>query len=358
MASREANSRPARGATVKRGPKGPRLSPDDEADLQEQSRQDPNHDQPQLDLPPLRARGTRVTDKHIIFLNGPLSNWNVGEPFSGARAMDLLIPWLDDDETLGPLSHPSRTALSTRLMHRHEFLCGEQFMMAAKGWLFERDNVIPHAELDTSEMSEQEVAEICDRVLESDQAAPSSTDNKKPASSTGNSKSKRSAPSAAGSQMTDRSRNHATNTDGTGGNLDLKALNAGTLVSCLLTTSPRTQKLIGRQVRAYDEAVWTRASPHVVVAGSIARAEADPELREVYVGAGSRKFVEGSPVDKVWGIGIKWDEPRADDETRWRGKNRLGKCHDRAARLFRSSSPSFEDEGPTQESEGVQSDQG
>ncbi|KAK4940673.1 hypothetical protein LTR10_019303 [Elasticomyces elasticus] len=263
-----------------------------------------NHQPRQQQKQTPTARGTRITAEHILFWGGPLSNWNVGSPFSGRRAMDLLISRLEE---AGIKQHPSRTALTTELMARHDFVCGEQFMMACKGWLFER--MIPGAELDTSSMHDTQIQRLCNKILH----LKDNTQRQAQADAT----------AASENQQADIQ-------------IDYEALHNGTMASCINAPSPRDQKAIGRRARGFNEALWTKASTHVVVAGSIARAEVDSELRALYNGASrNRKFVEGSPVDRTWGIGLKWDDPRACDEKNWKGENRLGKCHDLAAKYIR-----------------------
>ena len=41
-----------------------------------------------------------------------------------------------------------------------------------------------------------------------------------------------------------------------------------------------------------------------------------------------RKFVEGSPVDTIWGVGIDYRDMKIRDEKNWKGQNKLGQCLD------------------------------
>ena len=42
-----------------------------------------------------------------------------------------------------------------------------------------------------------------------------------------------------------------------------------------------------------------------------------------------QKFVEGSPDDTIWGVGIHYRDENVFDESKWRGENLLGKILNR-----------------------------
>ncbi|WBC00771.1 NADAR family protein [Micromonospora sp. WMMA1976] len=87
---------------------------------------------------------------------------------------------------------------------------------------------------------------------------------------------------------------------------------------------PHRAKALGRQVRDFDEATWVARRYEIVVAGSIAKFGRHEPLRRFLIGTGDRVLVEASPTDRVWGIGLTADDPRADDPATWRGDNLLG----------------------------------
>ena len=87
---------------------------------------------------------------------------------------------------------------------------------------------------------------------------------------------------------------------------------------------PHRAKALGRQVRGFDEATWAARRYDIVVAGSVAKFGQHEELGRFLLGTGERVLVEASPVDRVWGIGLAADDPRAADPARWRGANLLG----------------------------------
>jgi hypothetical protein len=81
-------------------------------------------------------------------------------------------------------------------------------------------------------------------------------------------------------------------------------------------------KRLGRQVANFEEDKWVDARERIVLEGSMHKFSQNSELREKLVGTGTKKIVEASPMDRIWGIGF--GEKRAVDERgRW-GLNLLG----------------------------------
>ena len=87
---------------------------------------------------------------------------------------------------------------------------------------------------------------------------------------------------------------------------------------------PQAAKALGREVGAFDDEVWEKHRYDIVVAGNLAKFGRHDDLRVFLLGTGERVLVEASPVDRIWGIGLARDDPRASDPARWRGANLLG----------------------------------
>jgi ribA/ribD-fused uncharacterized protein len=92
----------------------------------------------------------------------------------------------------------------------------------------------------------------------------------------------------------------------------------------LAATNPRVQKAIGRSVRNFDAAVWESVCRGVVYTGNLARFSHNASDRRALLATGKKTIVEASPVDRIWGIGLAPDDPKAQDPAEWRGTNWLG----------------------------------
>lgn len=89
---------------------------------------------------------------------------------------------------------------------------------------------------------------------------------------------------------------------------------------------PKLAKTLGRKVKNYDDKVWDEKRYDVMLEACYHKFSQNEDLMEKLLDEELRGkgFVEGSPIDKVWGIGIHWEEA-SDDESTWKGQNLLGK---------------------------------
>ncbi|WP_369942081.1 NADAR family protein [Xanthomonas medicagonis] len=92
----------------------------------------------------------------------------------------------------------------------------------------------------------------------------------------------------------------------------------------LAASHPGEAKAIGRQIRGFDEQTWRRARMQLVVEGNLGKFGQHDVLRTFLLATQERVLVEASPVDRIWGIELAADDPRAADPAQWQGDNLLG----------------------------------
>ncbi len=103
---------------------------------------------------------------------------------------------------------------------------------------------------------------------------------------------------------------------------------------------PNDQKRFGRKIANFDKSAWDAKAIEIVTLGNYNKftqhAESGAALKEFEFNI----FVEASPYDPVWGVGLKEDDPLIQDERNWKGTNWLGICINNAAELIRTA-PEF-----------------
>jgi len=92
----------------------------------------------------------------------------------------------------------------------------------------------------------------------------------------------------------------------------------------LRSPHPGAAKKLGRAVGGFDETVWERERFQIVVRGNLAKFRQNDDLARYLIGTKQRVIVEASPRDRIWGIGMTRDDPRAINPLQWRGLNLLG----------------------------------
>lgn len=95
----------------------------------------------------------------------------------------------------------------------------------------------------------------------------------------------------------------------------------------LKAKTPKEAKALGRQVNGFDEKEWEVAREAAMWNAVLLKFRQNEDLKKYLTNRlfVFKKFVEGSPVDCIWGVGLRWDDPRIDDESNWKGLNLLGK---------------------------------
>jgi ribA/ribD-fused uncharacterized protein len=96
------------------------------------------------------------------------------------------------------------------------------------------------------------------------------------------------------------------------------------LARILSAEHPAEAKAIGRGVRGFDGDTWEKHRFEIVVAGSVAKFRANPDMGAFLRGTGERVLVEASPLDRIWGIGLGAADERAASPAEWLGENLLG----------------------------------
>jgi len=90
--------------------------------------------------------------------------------------------------------------------------------------------------------------------------------------------------------------------------------------------NPREQKKCGREVRNFDQGEWEAIARDVVYDANYAKFTQNEDCLDTLAGKRGQTIVEASPYDKIWGIGLSKDDPRAKDRSQWQGTNWLGEA--------------------------------
>lgn len=109
------------------------------------------------------------------------------------------------------------------------------------------------------------------------------------------------------------------------------------LARIMASPDPRDQKRHGRAVRGYDDARWSAVRYPVVLRATIEKYRQNPEYLKALLDTGELQFVECSPDDTIWGIGMGERDPRVTDPTKWLGTNLLGKALNEAREVLRQA---------------------
>lgn len=94
----------------------------------------------------------------------------------------------------------------------------------------------------------------------------------------------------------------------------------------LESTHPGVAKDLGRRVKGFKQDEWDKHKVQIVLEGNILKFTQNAEMRAAILEITDKYFVEASPTDKIWGIGMR---AHCTDPSQWKGANLLGKVLDK-----------------------------
>ena len=103
----------------------------------------------------------------------------------------------------------------------------------------------------------------------------------------------------------------------------------------LVSPTPKKAKELGRLVKNFNEQEWNKVRLQYMVDVLVCKFGQNSSLKKTLLNTGSRKFVEGSPIDSLWGVGIHWQNSDCLDPSKWKGKNLLGKALDQTKEILK-----------------------
>jgi hypothetical protein len=97
-----------------------------------------------------------------------------------------------------------------------------------------------------------------------------------------------------------------------------------TLKKIMDAVEPIDQKRYGRQVINFVKERWDANAKSIVYNGNYAKFTQNEDLKKELLATAGTTLVEASPEDTVWGIGLRKDDPLAQNRATWHGTNWLG----------------------------------
>ncbi len=102
----------------------------------------------------------------------------------------------------------------------------------------------------------------------------------------------------------------------------------------LKTSNPGDVKRLGRMVSGYDDVAWSNVRYKYMLDVCTQKFLQNEILKKELLSKSN--FVEASPYDKVWGIGMMEDDAGIEDPKNWKGLNLLGEVLNEVSGLLKS----------------------
>ena len=92
-----------------------------------------------------------------------------------------------------------------------------------------------------------------------------------------------------------------------------------------MAQQPNYAKSLGRKIKNYNDEQWDKVRFDIMREVVYDKFRQTNLKHQMIEDGGNKEFVEASPYDGIWGVGLKDSDPRIHDKSEWKGKNMLGK---------------------------------
>ncbi len=99
-------------------------------------------------------------------------------------------------------------------------------------------------------------------------------------------------------------------------------------------SDPAKIKTMGRRVKYFISNDWDKVKFNIVRQGNIYKFSQNENLKKIMITTKNKVFIEASPWDKIWGVGMGKTNSNIYDTDKWKGTNLLGKALESARRYI------------------------
>ena len=106
----------------------------------------------------------------------------------------------------------------------------------------------------------------------------------------------------------------------------------------MLYSNPKRQKELGREIKNFNSKLWDKYKYEIMLKGLTEKFNQNEPLKRDLMASEADLFVEASPFDKIWGIGLDERTAHETPQSEWPGENLLGKIITEIRNNFKNDS--------------------
>lgn len=93
----------------------------------------------------------------------------------------------------------------------------------------------------------------------------------------------------------------------------------------IFARTPMQAKRLGREVQGFNDELWEKNREAIMIKALKAKFKKGTKEYDMLKATKNKTLVEGSPYDRIWGVGLHYDDKKILNPNNWRGLNLLGK---------------------------------